>query len=103
MCASQRAGEDSMAQSRPRQSRRALTVLSVLMTTLLLAACAVINPNYVLPNICKEFDDTPLTPLSTPLPNDPTNPKLIFETPGQIKVMHGYGSAKLESGKRIIK
>ena len=92
-----------MTKSATRQSRRALTVLSVLMTTLVSAACGVINPNYVLPNICRVFDDTPLTPLSAPPPNDPTNPKPIFETQGQIKVMHGSGSAKLESGNRIIK
>lgn len=93
-----------MTKSRTRRSGRGLTVLSLLMITLVSAACGgVINPNYVLPNICREFDDTPLTPLSAPPPNDPTNPKLIFETPGQIKVMHGSGSAKLDSGKRIIK
>ena len=103
MPASQRAGEDSMTKAATRQSKRALTALSVLMTTLLSAACGVINPNYVLPNICRVFDDTPLTPLSAPPPNDPTNPKLIFETLGRIKVMHGSGTAKLESGNRVIK
>jgi hypothetical protein len=71
-----------MTKSATRQSRRALTVLSVLMTTLVSAACGVINPNYVLPNICRVFDDTPLTPLSAPPPNDPTNPQPIFETQG---------------------
>src|SRR5215471_1922260 len=100
MRASQRAGEDSMTKSATRQSRRALTVLSVLMTTLLSACGGVINPNYVLPNICREFDDTPLTPLSAQPPNDP---KLIFETPAAIKVIHGSGRARLDSGKRIIK
>jgi hypothetical protein len=103
MRAFQRAGEDDMAKSRTRQPRRALTVLSVLMTTLLSAACGVVNPEYVLPDICREFGDTPLTPLSAPAPNDPTNPKVIFETQGQIKAMHGFGSAQLDSGKRIIK
>jgi hypothetical protein len=98
---SQRAGEASMTKSRTRRSGRGLTVLSVLMITLVSAACGgVINPHYVLPNICREFDDTPLTPLSAPPPNDP---KLIFETPGAIKVIHGSGRARLDSGKRIIK
>ena len=62
-----------------------------------------ISKDYVLPDICKEFDSTPITPLSAPGPNDPSNPKTVFEEPGQIKVMHGFGSAKLSSGNRIIK
>jgi hypothetical protein len=63
----------------------------------------IINPNYALPNICKQFDDTPLTPLSAPNPNDPAFPKSVFEVAGQIKVMHGFGSAKVDNGNKLIK
>lgn len=59
------------------------------------AACGEINPDFVLPNICKQFDDTPLTPLAAPDPSDPTVPRVIFETAGQIKVMHGFGRVSL--------
>jgi len=58
---------------------------------MLAVGCAEINPNYALPNICKQFDDTPLSPLAAPDPSDPTFPRVIFETVGQIKVVHGFG------------
>ena len=80
---------------------------SVLAVTLLMSfsvSCSgLINPAYVLPNICKQLDDTPFTTLSGPDPNDPTYPKLALEDPGTIKAMYGFGTAKLDSGKRIIK
>jgi len=69
------------------------------LLSLLLASCGgIINPAYPLPDICKEYDDTAVTPLAAaPVPTD------VFEDPGQIKVMHGFGSAQLNSGKKIIK
>ena len=69
----------------------------------IMGGCGVINPNYALPNICKQFDDTPLTPLGSPNPNDPAFPKNVFEVVGQIKVMHGFGSAKVDNGNKLIK
>jgi hypothetical protein len=60
------------------------------------------NPEYVLPRLCKEFDDAPLTPLSAASdPNDPALTKI--EQLGEIKVMHGFGTAELPGGKTIIK
>lgn len=81
-----------MMRARDQQLRQFLPLF--LAITVLLSACGGLNPNYVLPNICKQFDDTKLTPLAAPDPNDPTYPKVIFETPGQIKVMHGFGRAQ---------
>jgi hypothetical protein len=61
------------------------------------------NPAYVLPNLCMLFDNAPLTALTAPDPNDPSQPQTVFEQVGQLKVMHGFGTAKLPSGKNIIK
>jgi hypothetical protein len=69
----------------------------------LLGGNGVPNPEFVLPNLCKQFDDAPLTPLSAPDPNDPAFPKVVFEQPGEIKVMHGFGTAELPDGKNILK
>jgi hypothetical protein len=82
-----------MMRARGRHFRQALSLLLGIIV-LFFAACRTINPDYVLPNICKQFDDTKLTPLAAPDPNDPTYPKVVFETPGQIKVMHGFGRAQ---------
>jgi hypothetical protein len=84
--------ERDMLRARDRQFRRLLSLFSAI--TVLLPACGTINPNYVMPDICKQFDDTKLAPLAAPDPNDPTYPKVVFETPGQIKVMHGFGRAQ---------
>ena len=42
--------------------------------------------------ICKQFQDLPLTEVTSP------DPKLVFEEDTKIKVMHGFGTAKLNSG-----
>src|SRR5690348_9989585 len=84
--------------------RKILSALAVMLLMTFSVACSgMINPGYVLPNICQQLEDTPLTTLVGPDPNDPTYPKLSFEDPGIIKAMYGFGTAKLESGKRIIK
>lgn len=84
--------------------RRTLMALAVMLLMSFSISCSgVINPAYVLPNICKQLEDTPFTVLVGPDPNDPTYPKRSFEDPGIIKAMYGFGTAKLESGKRIIK
>lgn len=84
------------------QSRKVNT-LAVMLLMSVSASCGTINPAYVLPNICQQLEDTPFTTLSGPDPNDPTYPKLAFEDPGTIKATYGFGTAKLESGKRMIK
>jgi hypothetical protein len=83
----------------PRRVATSLAVLSMMF----LASCVEIDPNYPVPDVCTLYDSIPLTELTAPDPNDPTWPKVGFETQGQIKVMHGFGSAKLDSGKRIIR
>jgi hypothetical protein len=80
-----------------KSTKRALAWLPLLLPVFL-AACGQVNPAYVLPDICKEYDNAQFTPLATAPP--PTD---VFEDPGQIKVMHGVGSAQLSSGKKIIK
>ncbi|HET9962305.1 MAG TPA: hypothetical protein VFQ34_08230, partial [Nitrospiraceae bacterium] len=83
--------------------RRGFSTLAVMLVSVFASSCAVVNPGYVLPNICKELEDAPLTTMITPDPNDPTYPKLVFEDQGTIKAMYGFGKAKLSSGKRMIK
>ena len=67
-----------------------------------LASCTKFDPLYVLPDICKLFDDIPTIELP-PSPPAPPNPKVVLEDAGKIKVMHGFGQAKVNSGGRIIK
>ena len=82
-----------------RLAQRAL----VLGLTLSIMGCGEIpNPHYVLPNFCQMLEDAPVTPLSAPLPPDAPFTK-VYESIGQIKVMHGLGTAKLAAGKNIIK
>ncbi len=77
--------------------------LAVMLMGFCLSSCGAINPAYVLPDICKQMEDTPITTETAPDPNDHTYPKLVFEDQGTIKAMYGFGTAKLDSGKRIIK
>jgi hypothetical protein len=83
--------------------RKGFSTLAVMLVSVFASSCAVVNPGYVLPNICKELEDAPLTTMIAPDPNDPTYPKLVFEDQGTIKAMYGFGKAKLSSGKRMIK
>lgn len=83
--------------------QHAWVVLAAMLVLVSGSSCALVNPGYVLPNICKELEDAPLTALAAPDPNDPTYPKLTFEDQGTIKAMYGFGSAKLPSGKKMIK
>jgi len=80
-----------------------LSALAVLLMSVSASCGKVINPDFTLPDICQQLEDTPVTTLSAPDPNDPTYPKLAFEDQGKIKVMYGFGNAKLESGKEMIK
>lgn len=82
---------------------KVLSALAVILMSFSVSSCGVVNPGYVLPNICKQLEDTPVTPLMAPNPNDPTYPRLAFEDQGTIKAMYGFGKATLDSGKRIIK
>ena len=88
--------------TRTRSSRRVVTSFAVL-SMMFLASCLEIDPLYKLPDFCARFEAIPLADLTAPDPNDPTYPQVGFETLGQIKVMHGFGGAKLDAGKRIIK
>ena len=88
--------------TRTRSSRRVATSLGAL-PLVFLASCLEIDPLYKLPDFCARFEAIPLADLTAPDPNDPTYPQVGFETPGQSKVMHGFGGAKLDAGKRIIK
>jgi hypothetical protein len=82
--------------------RRVATPVAVI-SMMFLASCWRIDPLYKIPDICTPFEAIPLTNLTAPDPNDPTWPKVGFENVGQIKVMHGFGNAKLDSGKRMIR
>lgn len=68
-----------------------------------LASCGQINPNYVLPDICKQFDNAPTIELPPPHPPGLPNPRVVIEDVGKIKVMHGSGQAKIDSGGKLIK
>lgn len=81
---------------------RVLSALAVLLMSFSVS-CGEINPDFTLPDICQQLEDAPLTTLNAPDPNDPTYPKLAFEAQGKIKAMYGFGNAKLESGKSMIK
>jgi hypothetical protein len=83
--------------------RNVLSALAVMLMCFAVWSCGVVNPDYVLPNICKQLEDAPVTPLMAPDPNDLTYPKLAFEDQGTIKAMYGFGKARLDSGNRIIK
>jgi hypothetical protein len=82
--------------------RLVLMSVTILLSTVS-SACLKINPNYAIPDICAKFAEVPFTPVIAPDPNDPTFPKTGFEEVGVIKVMHGFGTAQLTSGKRLIK
>ena len=86
-----------------RPLRKGLSALAVVLGSVFVSSCGIVNPGYVLPNICKELEDAPVATVIAPDPNDPTYPKLAFEDTGTIKAMYGFGTAKLESGKRMIK
>jgi hypothetical protein len=83
--------------------RNVVTALAAMLASVLATSCGIVNPGYLLPNICKELEDAPFTTVSAPDPNDPSYPKLVFEDQGTIKAMYGFGKAKLASGKRMIK
>jgi hypothetical protein len=85
-----------------RSQRRVATPVAILLM-MFLASCLRIDPLYKIPDICTRFEAIPLTNLTAPDPNDATWPRVGFEKLGQIKVMHGFGSANLDSGKRMIR
>jgi len=62
-----------------------------------LASCTQIDPLFKIRDICTPFDDLPFVDVTAPAP------QVAFEIQGQIIVMHGFGSAKLDSGRREIK
>jgi hypothetical protein len=68
-----------------------------LLLAMPVASCTKFDPLFVLPDICKVFEDIPITESSA------STPKVVLEDPGKIKVMHGFGQAKLDTGGRIIK
>ena len=68
--------------------------LAALLLTTLLSACS-FNPNNPDFDLCEEFDNLALTPVS----GDP--PAVVFEDPGTIKVMHGSGHARRTDGQFI--
>ena len=62
-----------------------------------LTSCTKFDPLYVLPDLCKPFEDIPTIELM------PSNPRVVLEDVGKIMVMHGSGQAKVDTGGRIIK
>jgi len=72
--------------------------LSLVLLISLTSCGQKINPGYVLPDICKQFDDAPTIALPPTRPPAPPNPKVVIEDAGKIRVMHGSGHAKVDSG-----
>lgn len=42
-----------------RSPRKGLSALAVMLGSVFVSSCGIVNPDYVLPNICKELEDAP--------------------------------------------
>ena len=73
--------------------RACLTSLAILLVIFSVSCSFEGNPD---PAFCAKFEELPLTELTS---QDPPTP--VFENPGTIKVMHGFGSAKVNAGAFI--
>ena len=78
-------------------SSRRVSISLAVLCTMFLASCTQIDPLFKIRDICTPFDDLPFVDVTAPAP------QVAFEIQGQIIVMHGFGSAKLDSGRREIK
>jgi hypothetical protein len=82
-------------------SRIAIAVPVVL--AMFLTSCTKFDPKFVLPDLCKLFEDIPTIELPPSRPPAPPNPRVVLEDVGKIMIMHGSGQAKVDTGGRIIK
>jgi hypothetical protein len=86
--------ETAMATEHAALSPSLLAFLAIL-TMAHLASCS-FQPGAAPPFGCSDFENIPITPLIA------QSSQTVFETPGTIIAIHGFGGAKLDSGQSAI-